>query len=319
MLRRSFLVSAGSTSLMTMVTPALSKLDITSSEVEASFSERYRQVFKLAQDAGMEPPAAAPGLQGMPQATGALADIVAKATQSKNDDRLLDLADQAGQLLSELNRFLRDRVASFGAEAPPSFSSIRADYKKMFDTANIDKSHTQELTSAAARITSAVSQARYKAVERDTGVPWYVIGALHYREANLNFMGHLHNGDFLRVRTVQVPAGRPAGPWPPQPWDPIEAWRLSAIDALKSFSRVSDWSVERMLYTFEAYNGWGYRSHKGFNSPYLWNYTQYYKSGGYPCDHCWSTSYKSKQAGLVSVLKTIKMISPDSLDFRYEA
>ena len=141
-----------------------------------------------------------------------------------------------------------------------------------------------------------------------------------HRHVSFHFMGHLHNGDFLKARTVQVPRNQPNPPavWPPQPWDAEKAWKISAENALHPFRNVPSWSVERMLYVFEGYNGWGYRDHPGFVTPYLWNYTKFYAGGGYPCDHCWSATYMSKQAGLVSIIKAIADAAPSEAKLTFE-
>ncbi len=70
------------------------------------------------------------------------------------------------------------------------------------------------------------AEARYKAVQASTGVPWYFIGALHMRESSCDFRGVLHNGDRIIGTgglTVRVPAGR----------GPFSTWEESAVDALK--------------------------------------------------------------------------------------
>ena len=73
---------------------------------------------------------------------------------------------------------------------------------------------------------SPTAKPRYDQVANATGVPWYVIGIIHEMEGGLNFTTHLHNGDPLTRRTVQVPAGRPPTGMPPFQWEE------SAIDAL---------------------------------------------------------------------------------------
>ena len=100
------------------------------------------------------------------------------------------------------------------------------------------------------------SRPRYERVAQRSGVPWFVIAAIHGLEASFNFRAHFHNGDFpLSSRTRQVPAGRP------QVWLPPSDWEASAFDALRllGFVGASDWSLPRTLYRLEAYNGFGYR------------------------------------------------------------
>ena len=66
---------------------------------------------------------------------------------------------------------------------------------------------------------------RYEVIEKLTRVPWYVVAVIHNMEASLKFYGHLHYGDPLTAKTVQVPKGRPGKP-------PF-TWEASALDALK--------------------------------------------------------------------------------------
>src|SRR4051812_7055826 len=66
------------------------------------------------------------------------------------------------------------------------------------------------------------SRDRYKAVERRTGVPWFIIAVIHEREASQNWNTQLGQGDPLTQRSVHVPKGR--GPFP--------NWEDGAYDAL---------------------------------------------------------------------------------------
>jgi lysozyme family protein len=254
-----------------------------------------------------------------------LGDIVDKSLVKAKDgaEDASNLADRAGLLLSEINRAKRDANADLPVDdrraSRWTYDRLKGEYNDLFKRCKVADKHRPELLTAARRITAADPMRRYKRVESDTGVPWYVIGALHYREASLNFMGHLHNGDFLRLKTTQVPANRPKGPWPPNPWDAEEAWRLSAVDALERYKNVPGWKVERMLFTFEDYNGWGYRAHPGYRTPYLWNYTQIYTGGGFPHDHQWRDTYMSKQAGLASILRMLVEVAPAQVSLGFDA
>jgi lysozyme family protein len=70
---------------------------------------------------------------------------------------------------------------------------------------------------------------------------------------------HLHNGDSLLYRTVNVPRGRL-----PAPAEPPFTWLQSGKDALAidGVDRVKTWSVELLCYEMEKYNGFGYRAPK---------------------------------------------------------
>jgi len=133
-----------------------------------------------------------------------------------------------------------------------------------------------------------------------------MIGPIHVRESSLSFKAHLHCGDPLTARTVHVPKGRPTKGSPPFTFEE------SAIDALTMpphrLDQVKDWSVERILFETEKYNGWGYLG-KG-NSPYLWSWTNLYKGGKYVADHVYSATAVDPQPGCVAILKSLEALDP---------
>jgi lysozyme family protein len=141
---------------------------------------------------------------------------------------------------------------------------------------------------------------RYEKLSKDLGIPWYFVGVVHALEASFNFRSHLHNGDPLTSRTVQVPAGRPPD------WLPPSDWESSAKDALmmSGLAGKHDWGLENMLYRWEAYNGFGYRPQK-VNSPYLWSFSSNYAAGKFVKDGKWDASAKSQQCGAVVMLKAL--------------
>lgn len=135
---------------------------------------------------------------------------------------------------------------------------------------------------------------KYKEVEKATGVPWAFIGCLHYRESDLDFKTHLHNGDPLTDRTRHEPSGRPINGEPPF------EWTESAIDALEyeKFVGLGDWTLENICERAEKYNGLGYRN-RGINSPYLWSGTNNYERGKFVSDGAFSASTIDKQLGVI--------------------
>lgn len=141
---------------------------------------------------------------------------------------------------------------------------------------------------------------RYLAVTGATGVPWYVIAAIHYRESSGSFTRHLHNGDPLTTRTTHVPAGRPKKGTPPFTWEE------SAIDALtmQGLHKVTDWSMGNTLVLLEKYNGLGYRK-KGLPSPYVWSWTNQYKSGKYVADGAFDPKVVDAQCGVAAIIKSL--------------
>lgn len=208
----------------------------------------------------------------------------------------------------------RSRVAAFAgwADAPPGvpttllttstsrdFQSLRAEYAELFGTAQVRPEHSALVEWHVKALEKF--RPRYEAVSRETAVPWHFIGVIHCLEASFNFRAHLHNGDYpLTARTRQVPKGRPSI------WMPPSDWESSAKDALRllGFVNQTDWSLERMLYRLEAYNGFGYRQHLVV-TPYLWSFSNQYDSGKYESDGRWSPTAKSQQCGAAILLKIL--------------
>src|SRR4051794_28179029 len=95
-------------------------------------------------------------------------------------------------------------------------AALRAEYQKLFKTCQIRPTGRAEVTQIARAIERHAD--RYRAVEKRTGVPWYVIAVIHSKESSLDFRTHLHNGDPLSARTVHVPRNRPPGD-PPFTWE----------------------------------------------------------------------------------------------------
>lgn len=142
---------------------------------------------------------------------------------------------------------------------------------------------------------------QYEAVEKLTGVPWYVIAALHMRECDFDFRCVLHNGEQIvgtGRKTRLVPAGR----------GPFATWIESAVDALKfdKFDQVTDWSIENTLKVCEAYNGLGYlKYHPTVRSPYLWSCTNIYTGGLYNSDGHFDSELKDKNCGVAALFKCL--------------
>lgn len=132
---------------------------------------------------------------------------------------------------------------------------------------------------------------RYESIKN---APWQIVAVIHYLESSMDFTKHLHNGDPLTGRTMQVPKGRPKG-------QPPFTWEVSAEDAIR-LKNWSDWSLAGSLYFLEMYNGFGY-AYRGINSPYLWSFTQHYTKGKFVRDRVFDPEVKSRQIGAVALLK----------------
>ena len=147
------------------------------------------------------------------------------------------------------------------------------------------------------------NRGRYVAVEKKTGVPFWVIAALHNMEASGSFAKHLHEGSPLTARTRWVPIGRPKTGKPPFTWEE------SAVDAL-AYDKMGSklWSsLDAALYACEAYNGTGYlKYHKDVPTPYLWAGTTIERPGKYVSDGKWSSTARSAQTGVATIWKRLQ-------------
>lgn len=180
-------------------------------------------------------------------------------------------------------------------------------YQRLWDDLHVADGHDAGFDSESDRCLSGMGQ--YWEVYTDTGVPPVFTMMCHKMEGDLNWNTHLHNGDPLSGRTFHVPAGRPKAA--PLSGHLPFTWRESADDALRfqGYDRVRDWNVLRMLYLWEAYNGWGYYYH-GVNSPYLWSFSNNYTSGRYVSDGVWNANSVSQQLGAACMLKWIMAKDP---------
>lgn len=153
---------------------------------------------------------------------------------------------------------------------------------------------------------------KYWELSEETGVPWPLIACIHSMEAGGRWNAHLHNGDPLTHRTTHVPAGRPVAEPAAGKGKPY-GWKESALDALKNhmdgthtaITDIKEWSVARMLFVLESYNGYGYLLYKKINSPYLWSYTNQWTKGKYVGDHKYDPNAGSKQIGAAILLKQL--------------
>lgn len=176
--------------------------------------------------------------------------------------------------------------------------ALRQEYENLFNSCIVRPENLQAVDDIVEKIKT--NKNRYLGVSKFMGIPWYFIAVIHNMESSMNFTKHLHNGDPLTARTVQVPAGRPRQGNPPFTWEE------SAADALtlRKLGASTDWSLSGLLFQLEGYNGWGYRIyHAHVLSPYLWGFSNHYTSGKYVKDGTWSDTAVSKQCGTAVVLR----------------
>ncbi|MDM9583093.1 peptidoglycan DD-metalloendopeptidase family protein [Nostoc sp. GT001] len=179
--------------------------------------------------------------------------------------------------------------------------SAQADYyNRVWSTMSIRPDRLGLVKEAAQQ--AIANQSRYQTISAKTGVPWYVIAAIHYRECSYNFNQNIANGDSLQRKTVRVPAGRIPGVAPPYTFE------QAAIDALTSDNRFKgvNWgSIPDLCWFLEQYNGLGYLF-KGRPSPYLLAGSQHYDSGMYVADGKYSSGTTDRRTGTLPIIWSIQ-------------
>lgn len=183
-------------------------------------------------------------------------------------------------------------------------------YNRVWSTMSIRSDRAGIVKEAAQQ--AIANQSRYQTISAKTGVPWYVIAAIHYRECSYNFSQNIANGDSLQRKTVRVPAGRIPGVAPPYTFE------QAAIDALTSDNRFKgvNWgNTPDLCWFLESYNGLGYLF-KGRPSPYLLAGSQHYDSGMYVADGRYSSGTKDGRTGTLpiiwSILNSKRTMAPET-------
>lgn len=182
--------------------------------------------------------------------------------------------------------------------ASTDFASLKPNYEALFASAKVRAEWRDTVQWYLAMVRKG--RAKYEEVQAKTGTPWWFVGIVHGMEAGFRFGGHLHNGDPLTARTVQIPKNRPAV------WNPPSDWLSSAVDAIEGegYAGKTDWTLARALFRFERYNGFGYYA-KGINSPYLWSFSNHYSQGKFIGDKKYSATAVSKQCGAAVMLRAL--------------
>ncbi len=178
-------------------------------------------------------------------------------------------------------------------------SALSDTYADQFHACAVKTEHAAEVQSEAERL--RVHRQRYAAVAAHfPGMPWWVVGILHSMECGLSFHQHLHHGEPVSSRTVQVPGVRPEGNTPPFTWE--ESARAALMGS--GLDQITDWNPGQALAAFENYNGTGYRR-RGVPSPYLWSFTDQYRCGMYDADGHYDPLAVSRQCGCAALLKNL--------------
>lgn len=176
-----------------------------------------------------------------------------------------------------------------------TFEALQGEYTRLWDTMRVRIEKDTAVDLIANKLWKHYDT--YKATEKMTGVPWYVVAAWHNRESDANFNTQLAQGDPLHSVSRHVPSGR----------GPFKTWQDGAYDALvvlKHLDRVKDWTPARICYETERYNGFGYRDHHpSVLSPYLWAWTTHYHQGKYVADGQFSATAVDSQCGAIPIMK----------------
>ena len=229
-----------------------------------------------------------------------------RSAQNLTLERLIELNTIERQLswfYAEVGYVRQDSSVSAPAtiaNLPMTQQNIISENERLWRSLSITEGSVAQLENLVARLLAGRS--RYEAVQSRTGVPWFVVGYLHYAEGGLDFHRHLHNGDPLTARTVSVPVGRPIEGEPPFSWED------SATDAIKHARLDRDpaslTSIGRLLYLVERYNGLGYRR-IGIYSPYIWGCTNHYTVGSFIADGRFEPRAVSRLCGFASVVRVL--------------
>jgi lysozyme family protein len=136
-------------------------------------------------------------------------------------------------------------------------------------------------------------------------IPFYIVGAIHYRESSFDFTKWLANGDPLfnsegnPICTTSVPAGI----------GPCDSW-VSA--AMASFEQAHwgdgwHWDLCNALQNCEIWNGEGY-SNRGLPDPYIWAGTNQYQKGFYKADGQFDENAIDERIGIAPILLSMPSI-----------
>jgi lysozyme family protein len=228
-----------------------------------------------------------------------LDDLNRTLSQMQGSEALPPAPDDSGAALSAAKAKAMQPTSAPGLPSKKTdFASLKAEYTAWFAACEVRPDKKDNLEFYITKIVKGRSS--YEKVATATSVPWFFIAITHGMEGGFNFTTHLHNGDPLSARTVNVPAGRPQFGTPPF------AWHDSAIDAIRfdGLHEETDWSLPRMLFRFEKFNGMGYRK-LGVPTPYLWSHSQLYTKGKFTSDGKFNPEAVSKQTGAAVQLKEL--------------
>lgn len=189
-------------------------------------------------------------------------------------------------------------------------SAVKKQNTELWNSMTINENRLSEIDSIIKRIMK--NRSRYERATMPFKMPWYFMAIISAMEGAIDFTKHVHNGDPLTGKTVNVPKGRPL--FPPANGKTY-IWEESLFDVVTYTEnhKVTDWTIPHMLWRAERYNGLGPR-YMGKLSAYLWSFSNLYTKGKYISDGVYDDNFVSKQAGFAVILKRmiqLKHIKPD--------
>jgi lysozyme family protein len=184
------------------------------------------------------------------------------------------------------------------------FLELAPEYARWWDIAKTLPDRLDEVERAARRLLDDPHLSAFMATQRSSGVPVLWTAPVLERECDGDLARYLGNGDRLDRPTIDVPRGR----------GPFANFQLGAADALKydHVDEVDFWTIERMLYEQELWNGFGYRNKPNPKpSPYLVGGTTLQQFGKYTGDGRWDPHAMDTQLGTIPIAKRMIELRPD--------
>ncbi len=285
---------------------------------EAAEPSIWRSLSDLASEAqrlGLAVPrmSAAPSAQGdtygetLPAIVDFMDNVQASAADasgvtSADVDAILEKASDLLRTARQAERVPRDIGGTPGAKplVIPSFDSIAEDYRKLFSSCKIRDDKRSEVQWYTSKITDPTRRKLYDQVSDETCVPWYFVAIIHGMECGFDVKAHLHNGDPLKAKTVQVPANRrPCGTRRRTGCRRLSmpSVMTSSTKRLTGISRRSSIAggLQRLAEPRALLN----------HTPYLWSFSNHYSKGKFVADGVWDANAVSKQCGAAVMLKML--------------
>jgi lysozyme family protein len=182
------------------------------------------------------------------------------------------------------------------------FGASSKGYGALWDSCKTIATEVEPAKHIAAMILKRIPT-QYEPLEKTTGVPAFWTGCIDKRESDMNPARNIAQGDRWDRVSTHVPKGM----------GPFTSWSEAATAAYKlpahKLDKVQRWSVERMLYEAEKWNGFGYLRH-GTNSPYVWGWTNHQQPGKYIADGVWSSTAWDSQPGVAAMLQALAASDP---------